>query len=176
LALAIAARFGLDVYAIHLKLPDEVDFIVLFLELFKHCVVLIEDTDSTGIEREALVTTANSSKGATTANSNAGTSTPEGKVLNTSAQKPFLSGLLNIIDEVAATQARVLIMTTNIENLDPALVRPSRVNSTLEFANASKEVRWSFLNECLQYILRVRTRPAAMQYNPFSSQRRRAGR
>ncbi|XP_034185730.1 mitochondrial chaperone BCS1 [Osmia lignaria lignaria] len=39
------------------------------------------------------------------------------------------SGLLNCLDGVASTEARVLFMTTNyLERLDPALVRPGRVD------------------------------------------------
>lgn len=40
-----------------------------------------------------------------------------------------LSGLLNCLDGVASSEARILFMTTNyIERLDPALVRPGRVD------------------------------------------------
>lgn len=39
------------------------------------------------------------------------------------------SGLLNCLDGVASTEARILFMTTNYLNrLDPALVRPGRVD------------------------------------------------
>lgn len=39
------------------------------------------------------------------------------------------SGLLNMLDGVASTEARILFMTTNyLERLDPALIRPGRVD------------------------------------------------
>lgn len=39
------------------------------------------------------------------------------------------SGLLNCLDGVASSEARILFMTTNyLERLDPALVRPGRVD------------------------------------------------
>lgn len=39
------------------------------------------------------------------------------------------SGLLNCLDGVASAEARILFMTTNyLERLDPALVRPGRVD------------------------------------------------
>jgi len=39
------------------------------------------------------------------------------------------SGLLNMLDGVASTEARILFMTTNyIERLDPALIRPGRID------------------------------------------------
>ena len=40
-----------------------------------------------------------------------------------------LSGLLNCLDGVTSTEARVLFMTTNyLDRLDPALIRPGRVD------------------------------------------------
>jgi len=40
-----------------------------------------------------------------------------------------LSGLLNCLDGVTSTEARIVFMTTNyIERLDPALIRPGRVD------------------------------------------------
>lgn len=40
-----------------------------------------------------------------------------------------LSGLLNALDGVASTEGRIVVMTTNyLERLDPALVRPGRVD------------------------------------------------
>ena len=40
-----------------------------------------------------------------------------------------LSGLLNALDGVASTEARILFMTTNyLERLDPVLIRPGRVD------------------------------------------------
>jgi mitochondrial chaperone BCS1 len=39
------------------------------------------------------------------------------------------SGLLNVLDGVAASEERLIFMTTNhIERLDPALIRPGRVD------------------------------------------------
>ncbi|XP_023210051.1 mitochondrial chaperone BCS1-like, partial [Centruroides sculpturatus] len=40
-----------------------------------------------------------------------------------------LSGLLNMLDGVASSEARIVCMTTNfIDRLDPALIRPGRVD------------------------------------------------
>ena len=50
-----------------------------------------------------------------------------------------LSGLLNAIDGVAAQEGRILFMTTNHrERLDPALIRPGRVDVQIHLQNASK--------------------------------------
>ena len=49
------------------------------------------------------------------------------------------SGLLNAIDGVAAQEGKVLFMTTNhADRLDPALVRPGRVDVQTQFGLASK--------------------------------------
>ena len=51
-----------------------------------------------------------------------------------------LSGLLNTIDGVASHEGRVLIMTSNHpEKLDPALVRPGRVDMRVEFGLAGQD-------------------------------------
>ena len=48
------------------------------------------------------------------------------------------SGLLNALDGAAAQEGRVVIMTTNHrEHLDPALIRPGRVDLELEFSLAT---------------------------------------
>ncbi|XP_057381552.1 mitochondrial chaperone BCS1-like [Daphnia carinata] len=45
------------------------------------------------------------------------------------ANRVTLSGLLNCLDGVTSTEARVLFMTTNyLDRLDPALIRPGRVD------------------------------------------------
>ena len=50
----------------------------------------------------------------------------------TSGDKLNLSGLLNVLDGVIDCPGRIIIMTTNHpEKLDPALIRPGRVNKKL---------------------------------------------
>jgi AAA+ superfamily predicted ATPase len=50
------------------------------------------------------------------------------------------SGILNALDGVTTGGNQVVIMTTNhIENLDPALIRPGRVDHILRFDYATKE-------------------------------------
>jgi chaperone BCS1 len=49
------------------------------------------------------------------------------------------SGLLNALDGVAAQEGKVLVMTTNhVERLDPALVRPGRIDIRCYFGLASR--------------------------------------
>ena len=48
------------------------------------------------------------------------------------SDKLDLSGLLNVLDGVVDTPNRILVMTTNHpEKLDPALIRPGRIDKKL---------------------------------------------
>lgn len=57
------------------------------------------------------------------------------------------SGLLNALDGVASAEERIIFMTTNhIELLDPALIRPGRVDLKEYFGNATNhQIRRMFL-------------------------------
>lgn len=56
----------------------------------------------------------------------------------TNNDKITLSYILNIIDGIRETPGRILIITSNdYESLDPALIRPGRIDMTLEMKNAS---------------------------------------
>ncbi|KAG7199511.1 hypothetical protein KM043_014129 [Ampulex compressa] len=58
------------------------------------------------------------------------------------------SGLLNCMDGVASTEARILFMTTNyLERLDPALVRPGRVD-------VKEYIGWCSVDQVEQMFLR----------------------
>ncbi|KAK4619706.1 Mitochondrial chaperone BCS1 [Fulvia fulva] len=49
------------------------------------------------------------------------------------------SGLLNALDGVASAEERIIFMTTNhIDRLDDALIRPGRVDMTMQLGNASQ--------------------------------------
>lgn len=49
------------------------------------------------------------------------------------------SGLLNTLDGVASSEERLVFMTTNhLDRLDPALIRPGRVDIKQEIGLASK--------------------------------------
>ena len=49
------------------------------------------------------------------------------------------SGLLNTLDGVASSEERIVFMTTNhLDRLDPALIRPGRVDVKQEIGLASK--------------------------------------
>ncbi|KAK2723602.1 mitochondrial chaperone BCS1-like [Artemia franciscana] len=71
-------------------------------------IVLLEDIDAAFVSREK---------------------TSENKGAYEGLSRLTFSGLLNALDGVASTEARILFMTTNyVSRLDPALVRPGRVD------------------------------------------------
>ena len=52
-----------------------------------------------------------------------------------------LSYILNIIDGIRETPGRILVITSNnYESLDPALIRPGRIDITLEMNNCSIDI------------------------------------
>jgi chaperone BCS1 len=146
LSFAIAGIFGLDIYCISLLEPTltEEDLGLLFNNLPRRCVVLLEDIDSAGLIRR------NDPKAETEAVAEApkaevNVGAEIAKALEKNAKEKdktqgiSLSGLLNAIDGVASHEGRVLVMTTNHpERLDEALIRPGRVDMKVGFTMASR--------------------------------------
>ena len=64
--------------------------------------------------------------------------------------KLTLDGLLNALDGAVATEGRIVIMTTNHKTkLDPALVRPGRVEVNVELTFAQREqIERMYLYHC----------------------------
>ncbi|XP_037395266.1 mitochondrial chaperone BCS1 isoform X2 [Pygocentrus nattereri] len=72
-------------------------------------IILLEDADAAFVSRELLPT--------------------ENPMAYQGMGRLTFSGLLNALDGVASSEARIVFMTTNfIERLDPALIRPGRVD------------------------------------------------
>ena len=71
-------------------------------------IILLEDIDAVFVSREE---------------------TTEVKAAYQGLNSVTLSGLLNALDGVASSEGRILFMTTNyLDRLDPALIRPGRVD------------------------------------------------
>ncbi|MCJ1285440.1 hypothetical protein MMC26_004780 [Xylographa opegraphella] len=152
LSFAIAGVFGLDIYCISLLEPTltEEDLGLLFNNLPRRCVVLLEDIDSAGLVRrdEISEVVENNAKDVEDHSANIGHEIA--KAVQKSIQKESdknknnqqgisLSGLLNAIDGVASHEGRVLVMTTNYpDKLDDALIRPGRVDMKVAFRMASR--------------------------------------
>lgn len=123
--LALASHLGRAVYALNLaSVSQDSALMEAFAEVPSNAILLVEDIDAMRI-----------------AKSRAKEPPKEGAGLTT------LSGLLNAIDGVAAPEGRLLVMTSNHpEHLDPALIRPGRIDLHERFELLGPdEVRRMFL-------------------------------
>ena len=121
LSFALAGAFQLDVYSLSLSEASvtEEELIILFDNLPAQCLVLLEDVDGT----EGLRKAATGCKGSSLTN-----------------QGTSLSGLLNLLDGVASQEGRILVITaTDCEELDDRLLRPGRVDLSIELTLANKQ-------------------------------------
>lgn len=96
--------------------------------LFQKCpersIVLLEDIDAAGVPKRDGDISSQPSQEATD-----GVEKPKTHNIGSAQGNISLSGLLNVIDGVAAKEGRLLFMTTNhIDRLDPALLRAGRVD------------------------------------------------
>ncbi|KAL4746494.1 hypothetical protein BDW72DRAFT_184740 [Aspergillus terricola var. indicus] len=140
LSSSLAGVFGLDIYVLSLLDPNisESQFLRLFSEVPTQCVVLLEDIDAAGMTLKRAgadpVTADTTSFDATKKRARPGAPVP------TSPPTPIsLSALLNAIDGVSSQEGRILIMTTNApQDLDPALIRPGRVDMHIRFELPSR--------------------------------------
>jgi chaperone BCS1 len=126
LCLSIAGHFDLDVYVLTKSSLNDHSLKSLFAELPQHCNVLLEDVDATAVHR-APSHSADASKGVSQN--------------ETADRKVSLSTILNVLDGLASSEGRLLILTTNlIERLDPALIRPGRVDMKVELHLANEDM------------------------------------
>jgi chaperone BCS1 len=157
LCFAAAGAMHLKIYLVSLnsKTLTEDALASLFQSLPRRCIVLLEDVDAAGVanKRESTTTTSTSDASGTTpsdeSKSNSGNKPnnpdeekkPDDTNSDTAAHQGIsLSALLNIIDGVASSEGRILVMTTNhIEKLDSALLRPGRVDMTIAFGYSDRE-------------------------------------
>ena len=81
----------------------------------ENSIVLLEDADAAFVSRDTETETDSAFQG---------------------ANRLTFSGLLNAIDGVTSTEGRIVFMTTNyIDRLDPALIRPGRVDNIQSQSN-----------------------------------------
>ncbi|KAL4996746.1 BCS1 N terminal-domain-containing protein [Aspergillus recurvatus] len=144
LCFAAAGLLGLELYLLNLssKSLDEDELMALFTELPTRCIVLLEDVDCAGMSQKRTSGSSSNDDSDNSASSesqsqeegNGGSGATPGGTSSFEKQGVSLSGLLNVIDGVAACEGRILVMTTNHpEKLDPALVRPGRIDMSIEF-------------------------------------------
>jgi chaperone BCS1 len=112
-ALASALQMDIAVLSLGDSNLDDNSISELFSSIPVNSIVLMEDIDCAFLER---------------------------KENDDKRSKITFSGLLNAIDGVAAGEGRLLFATTNhIERLDPALIRPGRVDRKVYVGHATRE-------------------------------------
>lgn len=113
----MAHHFKRDVYLLHLSGARDSDLPSLFSEVRSGSILLLEDVDC--VESTAK----------------RGDSKEKSEKSNVT-----LSGLLNVLDGLQAPSGVLYFLTTNHrEKLDPALIRPGRVDVQVEFGHATAE-------------------------------------
>ena len=119
-AVASALRMDIALLSLSNASLDDNELAELMASIPINAVVLIEDVDCAFVQRSA--------NGERTS-------------------KITFSGLLNAIDGVAAGEGRILFATTNhVDRLDPALIRPGRIDQKTEIDYAdSDQIRRMFL-------------------------------
>ncbi len=127
---ALAAHFGLSVYIVNLSDFSDRSLMSAINDVPAHSVLLFEDIDCMRSSQPRAV-----------ADSGAGQngSVALGAKENVSTQNGVtLSGLLNVLDGFYAPTGVLFVMTTNhVEKLDPALLRPGRIDYKLCLGKAS---------------------------------------
>ena len=109
---AIALEYGMNIYNVNLNSIDSDDAMLYMLASVEpHSIILFEDIDAYFQKRSCIMKNA----------------------------KISFSGLLNVLDGAIGLNDVFIIMTTNhIEDIDPALLRPGRIDVVKElgFANS----------------------------------------
>jgi mitochondrial chaperone BCS1 len=124
---ALAAHFGLSVYCVNLTEYNDRTLMAAVSQVPKNSVLLFEDIDCMkgGQKRESGASGAEKLAGKTEQGSNNGVT---------------LSGLLNVLDGFFAPSGVLFMMTTNyLDTLDPALLRPGRIDSRMYLGSASEQ-------------------------------------
>jgi chaperone BCS1 len=127
---ALAAHLGLSIYIIHLADFSDRSLMGAINNVPANSILLFEDIDCMKGGQSRL-------------ESDSGSAQSSGAMLSTKEVAPnqngvTLSGLLNVLDGFAAPTGVLFVMTTNhVEKLDPALLRPGRIDYRLHLGKAS---------------------------------------
>lgn len=128
-ATALSGHFNLPLYILNLADMNDHTLISLFQRLPKRCILLLEDIDSAGLDREYKVEEPISN--------DEDDFKPKTKI----KRCVTLSCLLNELDGPLSPEGRILCMTSNSpDSLDAALVRPGRCDRKILFGYVSAEV------------------------------------
>ena len=126
---AVAAHFGMSIYAVNLAEFTDRSLMSAVNNVPQNSVLLFEDIDCMRSSQPRAGVDSGSKKN----------ECATGPKENAPAQSGItLSGLLNVLDGFHAPTGVLFVMTTNhVERLDPALLRPGRIDYRLYLGNAS---------------------------------------
>jgi mitochondrial chaperone BCS1 len=128
---ALAANFGMSIYVINLGEFNDRSLMSAVNQVPMNSVLLFEDIDCMRGSQSREGGDPRNGK-----NANDTLSTKE----NTPVNVVTLSGLLNVLDGFHAPSGVLFVMTTNhVEKLDPALLRPGRIDYKLFLGKASDQ-------------------------------------
>jgi chaperone BCS1 len=124
---AVAARFEMHIYAINLSILNDRTLRSAMNDVPPNSVILFEDIDCM---KSGKTRTANETGRAENASN-------EDKKNDIAGLGVTLSGLLNVLDGFSAPENVLFVMTSNvIGTLDPALLRPGRIDYRLYMGRA----------------------------------------
>lgn len=132
---AVGAKFGMSIYVVNLTEMNDRTLKGAMNSVPENSIILFEDIDcmKAGNRRPELTAAKPDQVATATADKNT-TPNPGGVTL---------SGLLNVLDGFHAPCNVVFVMTTNaVEALDPALLRPGRIDYKLYLGEASHSQRY----------------------------------
>lgn len=139
IAFSLASEFNLPIYYMNLtSIASDSILLTALSSIPRTCIVLIEDVDTFKITNKR----ADSKEIIPLPESPASPQSASKRKKNEEDSLLTMSGLLNAIDGVIASEGRILIMTTNHpEELDPAIIRNGRIDYHIDIpAMSPKEV------------------------------------
>ena len=126
-AVALASTLRLPIYVVNLTSTNDSTLSMLLSKISGSAIVLMEDIDATAPKQRQQKGNDDEDQ--------------------SSIPNLTLSGLLNALDGAVAGEGRILCMTTNhVEKLDPALIRPGRVDRRLEIGVADLDMATRFVS------------------------------
>jgi chaperone BCS1 len=131
---ALAARFGMSIYVVNLTEFNDRSLKTAMNDVPQHSLILFEDIDAmrAGDKRAEI------DKDKAKRDGSGSAEQPSAAM----GQSVTLSGLLNVLDGFHAPENVVYVMTTNkVEALDPALLRPGRIDYRLYMGEAAESQR-----------------------------------
>jgi chaperone BCS1 len=121
---ALAAHFGISIYIVNLTDFNDRSLLAAVNKVPANSLLLFEDIDCM--------------KGGQSRSEAGPGGGPEGAAKQRAVHEVTLSGLLNVLDGFYAPTGVLFVMTTNhVEKLDPALLRPGRIDYKLYLGKAS---------------------------------------